>query len=111
MLARQYAIATCFAAMLIATASGCAEGRGQVPTDATLIGEQTGRLFYFGAARGTIYILDSKTGKVVYTTAVNPGDKVVLYPEKKQIIFNGQAISQPDLSQDRLYRLYFLPRG
>lgn len=96
-----------FAAIL----AGCASSRSEpekLPPGAELIAAQKGGMVLAPRAAGTAYVFDTKTGKIVYTTVMKPGDKLVLFPEKDQILLNGIVAQETDLDPTRVYRFYYL---
>ena len=95
-------------AILIGLAVGCTKAAGRIPRGATLVASQSGGMGFLSREKGTVYLVDSKTGQVVYTAAVAYGDKLAFLPEQKQVLFNGNVVSQPDLNEKHVYRLFFL---
>jgi hypothetical protein len=87
---------------------GCSAAGSQVPANAELITSQPGAMGFLARDPGTVYIVNAKTGRVIYSTPVAFGDKLAFVPQQKQIVFNGTVIKQPDLNEKHVHRLYFL---
>lgn len=96
------------AVVLIGLPAGCRAQADRIPSNASLVASQSGGMGFLARGNGTIYLQDSKTGQVVYTSPVAFGDKLAFLPQQKQVLFNGNVISQPDLNERHVYRLYFL---
>jgi len=96
-------------AMLSLMLGGCARGGGgEIPQEAALIATEAGAMGFLAPTGGTVYIIDTKTGRVAYTAPVAQGDKLAFMPKQKQVIVNGQTIRMPDLNEKHVHRLYFL---
>ncbi|MCY2954562.1 MAG: hypothetical protein NTU53_21740 [Planctomycetota bacterium] len=95
-------------AILIGLAVGCTKAADRIPREATLVASQSGGMGFLSRDKGTVYLVDSRTGQVVYTAAVAYGDKLAFLPEQKQVLFNGNVVSQPELNAKHVYRLFFL---
>ncbi|SRR6266567_3782532 len=89
--------------------SGCASPNGSVPSNAILVAERSAGLAFAASEKGTVYITNKKSGKIIYSTEVKPGDKLIFYPESKRVILNGTVVKE-DSSFDpkQVHRLYFL---
>ena len=95
-------------ALMILLISGCASQNG-VPSNAILVTERSAGLAFAASEKGTVYITNKSSGKVIYATPVKYGDKLIFYPETKRIILNGTVVKE-DSSFDpkQVHRLYFL---
>jgi len=94
--------------LLLIGVSGCANKPG-VPRDAILVTERSAGLAFAASESGTVYITSKNARKLVYSTEVHRGDKLIFYPESKRIILNGTVVKE-DSSFDpkQVHRLYFL---
>jgi hypothetical protein len=94
---------------LILLIAGCSSPNGSVPSDAILVTERSAGLAFAASEKGTVYITNKNSGKVIYSTPVKYGDKLIFYPETKRIILNGTVVKE-DSSFDpkQVHRLYFL---
>ena len=98
-----------FAMLLVLAAAGCATRTDSVPQDATLITERSGGLAFAATDPGTLFITRKNTGKVVYSSEVTRGDKLIFYPESKRIILNGNVVKEDsNFDPKQVHRLYFL---
>ena len=88
---------------------GCASGRANIPKDAILVTERSAGLAFAASEPGTVFITNKSSGKLIYSTEVRRGDKLIFYPEKGRIILNGTVVKE-DSSFDpkQVHRLYFL---
>ena len=95
--------------LLLLVLGGCASGRANVPRDAILVTERSAGLAFAASDSGTVFITSKSSGKLIYSTEVHRGDKLIFYPEKKRIILNGTVVKE-DSSFDpkQVHRLYFL---
>src|SRR5215207_3018151 len=94
--------------MLLLTASGCAS-RQSVPRDAQLITERSGGVAFAATEPGSIYIINKNNGKLVYSTEMKFGDKLIFYPESKRVILNGNVVKEDQgFDPKQIHRLYFL---
>ena len=93
---------------LLLLISGCAN-HSSVPSNAILVAERSAGLAFAASEKGTVYITNKNSGKVIYETPVRPGDKLIFYPESKRVILNGTVVKE-DSSFDpkQVHRLYFL---
>jgi hypothetical protein len=83
-------------ALLLLT--GCSAGRpSSVPETAKSALEKS-----------TIYIHNTRTGKVIYTADLQPGWKLLFYPQQNRIILNGTVVKEGGLDPDHVHRLYVL---
>ena len=94
---------------LIFLITGCASQNGSVPSNAILVAERSAGLAFAASEKGTVYISNKSSGKIIYETPVRPGDKLIFYPESKRVILNGTVVKE-DSSFDpkQVHRLYFL---
>jgi uncharacterized lipoprotein YbaY len=94
---------------LILLIAGCASNGARVPSNAILVTERSAGLAFAATEKGTVYISNKSSGKVIYSTDVKPGDKLIFYPETKRVILNGTVVKE-DSSFDpkQVHRLYFL---
>src|SRR5256885_5165447 len=97
-----------FSLSLMLLIGGCAN-HSAVPSDAILVTERSAGLAFAASEKGTVYITNKNSGKVIYSTPVKYGDKLIFYPETKRIILNGTVVKE-DSSFDpkQVHRLYFL---
>src|SRR5437763_9181119 len=94
---------------LLLLVGGCASGRGNVPRDAMLVTERSAGLAFAASENGTVYITNKSSGKLIYSTPVKAGDKLIFYPEKKRIILNGNVVKEDsNFDPKQVHRLYFL---
>jgi hypothetical protein len=93
---------------LLLLMSGCAHN-ASVPRDAILVTERSAGLAFAASESGTVYITNKSSNKLIYSTEVRRGDKLIFYPEKGRIILNGTVVKE-DSSFDpkQVHRLYFL---
>lgn len=96
------------AVVLIGLPAGCRAQADRIPGGAVLMASQSGGMGFLARGNGTVYLQDSQTGQIVYASPVGFGDKLAFLPQQKQVLFNGNVISQPDLNERHVYRLYFL---
>jgi hypothetical protein len=111
MIASRHPTFPLFLLMLTAlSATGCAStpAKSLIPPGARLEANQKGTLAFFAREQGTLYITDAKASQLIYTTPVNPNDKLFFDPTQDRILLNGFAVKQTTLDQNRVYRLYFL---
>ena len=88
---------------------GCASKNGAVPSNAILVAERSAGLAFAASEPGTVYITNKNSGKIVYSTEVKFGDKLIFYPESKRIILNGTVVKEdPSFDPKQIHRLYFL---
>src|SRR4051812_46789983 len=94
---------------LLLLVSGCASNKASVPKDAILVAERSAGLAFAASESGTVFITRKDSGKLIYSTEVHRGDKLIFYPESKRIILNGTVVKE-DQSFDpkQVHRLYFL---
>ncbi|MGE5612032.1 MAG: hypothetical protein ACM359_22485 [Bacillota bacterium] len=100
----------CHLAILLAClVAGCAHSTASkhVPSDAWAITTKTGPIGFIAPAKGTVYILDVKADRLVYTRPVQFRDELLFDPQSKQILLNRTVIGQADSNTNRSYRLYF----
>ena len=87
---------------------GCAN-KGGVPKNAILVAERSAGLAFAASESGTVYITRKDSGKLIYAHLVNPGDKLIYYPESKRVILNGTVVKEdPGFDPKQIHRLYFL---
>ena len=87
---------------------GCAN-KPSVPSNAILVAERSAGLAFAASEPGTVYITNKNSGKVIYSTEVKFGDKLIFYPESKRIILNGTVVKEdPSFDPKQIHRLYFL---
>jgi hypothetical protein len=95
--------------LLLLAAAGCAARKDSVPQDAKLITERSGGLAFAATDLGTLYITKKNSGKVVYSSEVKFGDKLIFYPESKRVILNGNVVKEDQgFDPKQTHRLYFL---
>jgi len=88
---------------------GCASNKANVPSNAILVAERSAGLAFAASESGTVYITSKNSGKVIYSTEVHRGDKLIFYPESKRIILNGTVVKEdPSFDSKQVHRLYFL---
>ena len=99
----------CLPLSLLLLVSGCASGHGNVPSNAMLVTERSAGLAFAASENGTVYITNKSSGKLIYSTEVHRGDKLIFYPEKKRIILNGTVVKEDEsFDPKQVHRLYFL---
>ena len=96
-------------AMLLA-AGGCGGKREALPDRAELVSENTGKAGFVATDDGTLLIYDRNAGKIIHSQPVRFRDKVIFYPERNEIYYNGQVVKQTPLNADHVFGLYFLKR-
>jgi hypothetical protein len=88
---------------------GCASNNASVPSNAILVAERSAGLAFAASEPGTVYITNKNSGKLIYSTEVKFGDKLIFYPESKRIILNGNVVKEdPSFDPKQIHRLYFL---
>ena len=100
--------------MMVAVAAldGCAAtGKSVIPAGAEEVEGGRGELRYSAQRDGRIWVYDAETDKMVYTGPVRDGDRVVVDPDKNQIVVGGETVSEQPLIRDHKYRIYFKRRG
>ena len=105
--------------LLIAAGSGCGGKGGDkkqagkkpadlgVPVNAKLVVEKRGGFAYIAPQAGTAYIVDQRSKRVVFSSAMNFRDQLFFDPVKKRIVSGGKIISRDDLKSDHVHVLYF----
>ena len=91
----------------LAAASGCAGRSAAIPADATLVGEPRGRMMYLAEVPGTLFIVDARSGGLVFSGKLAYGSRVIFLPEKNQVMLNGGLVEHAQLYRDQPYRLFF----
>jgi hypothetical protein len=94
---------------LLLWAAGCQQQRfgGADPKDVHKITERAGATAIVADASGTVYILDS-SDKQVFTTPMRYAEKLLFFPERQQIVLNGQVVHQGGLDHTKTYQFYFV---
>jgi hypothetical protein len=89
--------------------TGCRGGSGKqaAPPGAVMEVERAGGLAYVARGPGMLYIQNARTGKMIFTTPVRALDKVIFFPERNQILINGNAVHEADLNEKHVHRIYF----
>src|SRR3954471_5818383 len=97
-----------FPLSLMLLLGGCAS-KGNVPHDAILVTERSAGLAFAASESGTVYITNKNANKLIYSTEVHRGDKLIFYPESKRIILNGTVVKEDsNFDPKQVHRLYFL---
>jgi hypothetical protein len=87
---------------------GCGSKASQRPAEQWLISTRRGAAAYVAQGRGTLHIIDSRTGATVYRVELDSGQKVMFLPERNQIWLDGTPAAHEPLEADRVYRMYFV---
>ena len=119
MFASRYLRQSQWALLLALLAAGC-EGKGgqapaggsdaegmKVPAGAELIADGRGNIARIAMGRGTIYVVDSADGRVLHAGPIEFGQKVILYPQARQLIVNGVVAEGVEIDPGKNYRIYF----
>jgi hypothetical protein len=81
---------------------------GEVPATAILRGEQAGAQDFVADSDGTVWVVNSTTGRLAYQSQMRRNDRLQVSPAGNEITLNGRRASAQPLSGDR-YRIYFQP--
>jgi hypothetical protein len=84
----------------------------RVPRDARVVDEGRGgagaSLRYSADSDGTVYLVDSSAGVVVWDQRVRDRDRVEVTPGANRITVNGKEAANIDLKKNDRFQLYFL---
>jgi len=90
----------------VARDSGAAS---RVPADARIVDEGHGSSLGFTARdRGTVYLVDSSAGAVIWNSSIHDGDRVAVVPDKNRIEINGKEQAKIDLKSNDRFQLFYL---
>lgn len=99
------------ACLTLISAAGCLgkNPRPEVPQGAQLVGGGKATILpYVATEPGVAYIVDAKTGKVIFRVAMEIRDQLVFHPAKDRVFFNGTMVRQGGLDVKRDYQLFFV---
>jgi hypothetical protein len=101
--------ATGVAALLLFGLSGCAVDRASTPPNAQLLMQGHGRLVHDMETDGFLHVVDASRGEIVFSRAVQAGDRVVVDGQQDRILINDLRVMEGRLARGRPYRVYFEP--
>ena len=84
------------------------EAKIKLPASAQQILEDRAGMIFQTPLAGTVYVFDVGRGRVIYTSPMSPGDKIVVFPDRDQIYMNGNVVKDGGIEKNRLRRLFFL---
>lgn len=93
--------------------SGCAtvEAHPEIPGAALMGSEGNGRLTYRAPEAGTIYVYNVPDKQTIYSGRVEAGEMVTVNPNDDRITVDGRIVSEQELDDDTIRRLYFKPES
>ena len=97
------------ALLLVAAAAGCQQDRfgGAKAEDVHKITERVGATAIVADRSGTLYVFDEQD-RQVFVTPMRYAEKLLFFPERDQIILNGQVVHQGGLDHTKPYQFYFV---
>lgn len=101
-------VALCGASIGIFGLAGCADRPKDVPATATLTTQGRDKIVYTAEQSGTVWVADKDSHKIVYSTHVNPGDRVMVDSSRDEIRFNDRVVTTTQLTNNP-HNIYFLP--
>ena len=97
---------------MLTLAAGCTKtGKMAIPQGAAEVAAGRGVLNHTVQRDGRVWVYDAETDKMVYTGTVRDGDKIVVDPDRNQILVGGTTVSEQPLVHDHKYRIYFKRHG
>jgi hypothetical protein len=97
-----------FSAALVFALVGCAsENPHDVPGNARLVAEGTGRLAYQAPTHGMIYIYDDAHHQMIYSGNVERNQTVSIDPDRNRIMLDGAVASERNIARGDRHRVYF----
>jgi hypothetical protein len=93
--------------------AGCAtvEAHPEIPGAAIMGSEGSGRLAYTAPDDGTVYIYDVTEEQIAYSGRVRTGETITVNPDDDRITVDGRLVSEKELNEGNLHRLYFMPES
>ncbi len=91
---------------------GCktVEADPNLPGNALMAAEGSGRLAYSAPADGTVYIYDATRDRMIYSGRVEEGERVVVSPDKRHVAIDERPVSEGDITRRNQHRIYFVDR-
>src|SRR5688572_18734353 len=95
--------------VLLIGAAGCQQDRfgGAKAEDVTKITTRVGATAIVADASGTLYVFDEKD-RQVFVTPMRYAEKLLFFPERNQIVLNGQVVHSGGLDHTKPYQFYFV---
>ena len=106
MLPTRKSIAKLCLASLVAIAAGCADRPAEVPSTAQLKTQGSDRVVYVADHDGTVWISDQGSNKILYSSHVRPGDRVLLDPDKNELLLNDRIVLNTGVSHAE-HKIFF----
>lgn len=94
---------------LLLVAAGCQQDRfgGARAEDVHKITERVGGTAIVADASGTLYVFDEKD-RQIFVTPMRYAEKLLFFPERNQIVLNGQVVHSGGLDHTKPYQFYFV---
>lgn len=98
---------------LAAMMAGCSvEARpSDVPAGAERVMAGSDELNYSASSRGTVYVFDETTDKMIYQTRVVRGDRIRISTEDGDVTLNGRNAVENVAVRGRAYEVWFDAEG
>jgi hypothetical protein len=108
----RFAVAAVLIALaVLPMASGCVQERHEVvPASATLGAEGKGMLNYSTAGPGSIWVSDETDNRLLYSGDVSGERQITVDPEKREILVDGQVVTDKTITRGHNHKIFFLPR-
>lgn len=109
MTAMRYVVVLAFVGAMAVMVAGCAiEARPPgVSSDSEKVLSGRGELSYTAPRRGTVYVFDETTDKMIYSGRVIAGDKVRIDSSDGDIELNGKNAVENVVKAGRKYEVWF----
>ena len=102
---RKFIAMTCFASS-IGMMAGCADRPPEIPSTAQLKTEGSERVVYVADHSGTVWISDQASNKILYSSPIRSGDRVVLDPDKNDLMLNDRVVLNTGVSHAQ-HKIFF----
>ena len=81
-----------------------------IPDTSVLVAFGSGRIAFTAVDPGRMYVYNADTARVVFTTHIEPGQRIVVDPAAGRVLLNGRPVLEQDLGKRKTFRLYYDPR-
>src|SRR4051812_5185279 len=86
--------------LLIVALVGCAsENPHDVPGDARLVAEGTGRLVYQAPTHGMVYIYDDAHHQMIYSGNLERNQTILIDPDRNRVMLDGTVASERNIAR------------
>lgn len=106
MAARHFAMQLPLSLLLIVAGCG-GQAQGQLPANAIPVTTQRGPTIFPASETGRVFVVDLDADRLLAAGAIRSGQRLVIDPDRNQVLLNGADIKQTDLDPGNQFRVYF----